>query len=241
MLKKFLKLYFILLLFTISLNAQEKITLTTFTNSGMGYIPQAILKELYTRLGYEIEIREFPGRRAIDISNSGLSDGEVFRVPMIRNKYPNLLMIPVPLISIKFAAFVRDEDKDILKFNNFDDFKHYDVSTMRGYIVIENIFREKKKKLNVLNTYKQLLLTLKSKRYDVSIITYFDGLNALKRLKLDGITILKPFVSEMPVYHFVHKKNAHMIPKLTAMLEKMKEEGVFDQIEKDVISNLTQR
>ena len=220
-----------------NLNAKEKIYLTTFKNSGMGHVQQQILKELYTRLGYDLEIVELPGRRAIMMSNSGESDGEVARVPMVRQKFKNLMMIPIPLHNIKFALFVT-EDKKHIKINNYDELMKYDVVTMRGYIIIEKLFKERNKELKVLNTYKQILLTLKSHRADVALLTYLDALNSLKFHNIKGLKLLKPFVGEMPVYHFVHKKNKHLIPKLTKMLEKMEEEGRLKEIENEVIKKL---
>ncbi len=42
---------------------------------------------------------------------------------------------------------------------------------------------------------------------------------------VDSVRILEPSIEKIPLYHYVHKKNADLIPKLTRVLEKMTDDG----------------
>ena len=235
--KKFTYVLLFLLLLVTNLNAKKKMKFTTFTNSGMGQVQQMIIKELYSRLGYEVEILELPGSRALDMSNAGLSDGEVARVPMILKKFKNLIMIPTPLHEIHIAAFVKEENKSF-KILNYDDLAKYNVVTMRGYKTVEETFIKKNMKLNVVSNYDQIFLTLNSNRYDVGILTYLDGLNTLKNLKMTNIKVMKPFITNIPVYHFIHKKHKELVPEISKMLKDMKDRGVLKEILQKITKDL---
>ena len=57
-----------------------------------------------------------------------------------------------------------------------------------------------------------------------------NALYEIERFNLREIKELSPPVHYKEVFHYLHKKNAHLIPRLTAILGKMKSSGRMEQI-----------
>ena len=53
--------------------------------------------------------------------------------------------------------------------------------------------------------------------------------NALQR-----IAILEPPIQRDPLFHYLHKKHATIVPKMTAVLQEMADEGRIQSITEEV-------
>ena len=79
---------------------------------------EEILIEAYARIGISVTTLEFPGERALQMSNSGAADGEVNRIRGIGNKYTNLRLVPVPINALEGIVFTTDPEIKILNWES---------------------------------------------------------------------------------------------------------------------------
>ncbi len=87
--------------------AQDRLVISTFpdTNSNVAAKSLKIVREAYRKIGIEIEMRYLPGERAIGSANSGITDGELFRIEGMSEEYSNLVPVSVPICTAETVAY----------------------------------------------------------------------------------------------------------------------------------------
>lgn len=211
-----------LILFVIysSAIAQDKLIISTGANAPVTRIAENILKQAYHSLGIEVVIAKYPDLRSLISSNAGLADGELMRIRGIDTEYPNLLIVPIPLLQLKGVAYTKDVDLQIV---GFESLKPYRVAIQRGIKFAE--YGTDGMKRTILNTLEHAFFLLHKKRVDAVITTYIEGIETLNRLQYEGIKALEPPLITINLYHYLHKRNRALVPKITAALQEMQENG----------------
>ena len=71
---------------------------------GTGQLPSikqtkisATIQSAYRKLGFSTKLVNYPWRRSLVMANEGQIDAELARIPGLSKRYPNLIMVPVPL------------------------------------------------------------------------------------------------------------------------------------------------
>ncbi|WP_024954664.1 substrate-binding periplasmic protein [Sulfurospirillum arcachonense] len=221
--------FFLFITFNISYTKEVQIT-TLDTQTIILEKTEKIMSEAYKQLELTMKIKKFPARRSLKIANSGQVDGELYRVKDIDKSYPNLIIVPVSIISLEFVAFSKNEKIDI---KGWESLLPYHVVYMRGVKAIEdrmpdNIFSD------AVKTTKQAFLMLNLGRSDILIAPRQRALVTLKELGLKDIKLLEPPLMTLPLFHYLHKKNRHLVEPLTQILLKMKDNGTIESIIKQI-------
>lgn len=222
----FIKIISILLFLNgvLSLQAEDIYTISTGPeDDGEVLITKPIVIEAYKRIGIEAQVDHHPWARALELSSSGDTDGELHRVKAISSKFESLIIVNEPVLYIDFVAFAK-QDKNIF-IKKWEDLKPYTFTYVRGIKLIESNTQE----MNVepVRDFKTALKLLELDRVDVVLDTYY---NAIKEIELGGYTnfqLSSDYLARIPLYHFVHKRNAHLVPKLEEALREMKKEGII--------------
>lgn len=213
-----------LLMMTGSVYAQEKLFFGTM-DSPLAQIGKKILHEAYQRMGIQIDARILPAERALYMLNGGKFDGEVLRIKGLEEHYPNLRIVPVPVIALEGVVFTKDVTFEI---TGWESLKPYKIGILRG-----SKFAEKGTqgmKVEPVTTYKQVLLKLYLGRNDVAVMDRTNGLTEIRKLNMQGIRILEPPLVTTDLYHYLHKKHENLIPKITQIIQEMVKEGVPKKI-----------
>ena len=187
-----------------------------------------VLREAYGRIGISLKFKYAPTARSIWLANEGFVDGEIHRAEGMGKKYQNLVMVPAPVNFSGVNAITKG-----LKFtvDGWESLRPYRIGIRRGSKRSE----KKTEGMNVVALSKpiQLIQMLNSGRIDVAVasISEFELKKILKRLQEKGesiqnIQILTPPVLRLPVFHYLHKKNSHLVPRLTKILQEMEKEGL---------------
>ncbi len=189
------------------------------------YISMQVLEEAYAKLGIRIELVELPAERALYVSSSGKLDGEVFRIANLHSRYRDLVPVPTAINELEGVVFVKKID---FKVNGWDSLKPYKTGGQVGVKFVE-------RNTSHMNPYmvgsnNQLFKMLDRERIDVAVAAYVNGIKAIKEQKLTSIRALKPPLETYPLYHYLHKKHAHLIDKLNPVLLKMQTSGRIRQI-----------
>ena len=218
-----------------SVNARDKLVFATFENAGMTLVQEPVMREAYRRLGYDIEVRQFPGERSLLMADRGIVDGELARLETVRGMYGNLIMVPAPIHEIKDVVLTKNAD-----FNpaGWESLKPYTALSLRGYKYFEGKFKEHQIKYQLVNRFEDMVKILHAGRYDIGLITMLDGLKTMKDMGIRDLRVLEPPLETFPIYHFLHKKHKNLVPLVSEKLKELKKEGFVEKIEDLVVSEL---
>ncbi len=214
-------------LFT-NLQAQEKLVFSAIPDTPLTDLSTQIISEAYRRIGIEIKVEGFPGERALVQSNAGHADGELIRIEGIEKRYPNLIMIPVSFISFQGVVFSKKLDFPITGWSSL---KPYTIG-----IIIGSKFSEigtTGMRTRRVTRFIQLVKMLNSGRIDVFVESRLNGLRAFQQANIKSFKILEPPLTDLPLFHYLHKKHQNLVPRITNLIIKMKDEGRFKRIRKE--------
>ena len=214
--------------------SQEPLKFARIVNTPDQIVGAEILKLGYERLGIPIEIVEMPGKRALQESSRGRIDGEVHRIFRVGDDYPTLIRVPTPINYIEPTAFAK---KLKLTVSGCNDLKAHRVGIVRGVKHAEDCTRGMEN-VQIVNSSKLLMQILHRDRVDIVITARINGLHQLKKLNLKGIHALSPSLSREPVYHYLHKKHASLLPDITRVLQEMEAEGRIKELRQQAIIEL---
>lgn len=211
---------------------RAKLVFTTFPSSGMEVLFRRILTEAYGRIGLDVKILSVPAERALAMSNQGLSDGEAARVAVIEDTYTNLVRVPTPLYTNVVVGFSKITGLDPAKGWSILD--PYRIGSVLGYKYIEKQTQDHGAH-TLATCYHQLFAMLKNDRLDVALTEYLDVMPSLVGFHFGEIRLLSPPFARNPMYHYLHKKHADLVPRIDAVLARMKEEGRLDAILRETV------
>ena len=195
-----------------------------------------ILEKAYVHAGLEIKPTFVDLQRSLELSNSGQIDGELGRIRKISQTYKNLKIIPVSIIDVEAIAFSKLKD---LRVKKWDDLSQYTLTVVSGTKFIETATKDHHNRM-VVSTFEEAFSRLVNDETQVVVIQKLAGIKMLHERKFKGVEIVSPSLQNLKLYHFVHKKNEHLIPILTPILEKMKRSGEIDYIKQAYLQSITQ-
>jgi len=217
---------------TATLVAKETLVVSGAIGIEPHYQTANVLREAYGRIGISLKFKYSPTARSLWLANEGFVDGEIHRAEGMGQKYQNLVMVPAPVNCSDVNAITKG-----LKFavDGWESLRPYRIGIRRGsYLSVINT-----KGMNVLGLSKpiQLIQMLNSERIDVVVasISQFELKNILKQLQenekpIQNIQILTPPLLRIPVFHYLHKKNSKLVPRLTKVLQEMEKEGLIRKL-----------
>jgi polar amino acid transport system substrate-binding protein len=185
----------------------------------------SLLRQAYGRLGMEIEEVDIPSERGLRMSNEGLLDGEVARVEGLEQTYPNLIRVPVAVLATSVEAIAIDPS---IRVSKWEDLRRYSLCIPHGIKAIE--LPTAGMNAYTVNSGQQIIKMLKVKHCQVGVIasaTWAD----YEDLDWSGIRPVGRLGS-FPLYHYLHKRHADLVPRLSAVLKQMRAEGVIAKIQK---------
>ncbi|OIQ50157.1 Bacterial extracellular solute-binding protein, family 3 [Pseudodesulfovibrio hydrargyri] len=207
--------------------AEHRLVFSTFPAGGMHDLFDHILSEAYARLGYEVELQGYPAERALFMANDGLVDGEAGRVSVVEKNNPNLIRVPTPLYVNRIAILTTDTEIDPAK--GWDQFLSLRTCIRNGYKFLES--RVKGENCHVVSSYEKMMQLLKNGRVDVGLAEFFDILPTLGKVGMGRVRMLCEPMASNPMYHYLNKRHADLVPKIDAVLRDMAAEGRLKAIE----------
>lgn len=192
-----------------------------------------VLREAYGQLGFTVKYIPLPGERSLRTANNGDVDGEVFRVANVEKKYLNLIVVPTPINTLSGIAF----SKRHLPIAGWRSLEPYRIGIQVGIKFAER--GTDAMNPTIVDTNEQLFQMLQADRIDVAVAAYTNGVATIAELGLSGIIALDPPIAEYPLYHYLHKKNAELIPALDAVLLRMEASGRTREIRAGALRELS--
>jgi len=186
-----------------------------------------LYQRLAERLGIAIEIQLLPAERALLNANAGIDDGDVCRVPGIANKYPDLIQVPEAIMPIKLIVFSKNFN---LKVNGFDSLRPYRV----GILIGRKLLEEKVNGVTSLTKFptdQEIIDALENNQIDLGIIEKSQGMHLIQSHA--DIRALQPALFQDNCYLYLNRKHRQLIPKISAELKRMKQDGSLKKILND--------
>lgn len=210
----------------------DTLRFTRRIDSEAGKLGGMILQEAYRRIGHEVKLVDLPGARAIIEANRGNSDGEVVRLKRVLNKFHNLRVVPVPLLLVETSIASKNMS---IKVSGWETAKKYSATTVRGYKSIEK--RLESQANNFASSVESALKMLVYDRIEIVVLSKMDLQKSMRKGNYPNIHIIEPPISEVSLFHMLHKSQEALIPAVSAALKAMKADGSYQQIIDDYLGS----
>ena len=209
--------------------AETKLLYFSSVTNGEPFLSQGVdvLSKAYSCVGdYQIEVILFPAKRALAFANSGDNDGELIR-PKLVGKFENLKRVDVPLFSYELVAVSKIHDA--VPGPSLNDFEKHRVGIIRGFQSTKHI-PDILDSVVYANDGNHLITMLANERIDYAFMMKQAAMKAISTTEFSDLKILIPAIETKWFYHFPHRKNWHLIPKLEDCLRKIAPPKATDSV-----------
>lgn len=202
------------------------ITLSAITNEQTHAAAITILREAYHRIGWSATFDLLPASRALAEADYGSTDGDVARIAGTEDAFPNLVRVPTPIILFQAAAFTKTVGRDIRAWSDLGGLM---VGIIRG-IRYSMIGTEGMDRV-IADDMSHLFRLLDQGRIDVAIAVVRAGIiEAAENFPDRGIHIAGSPIYSAPLYHFLNRRRAELVPSLDAAIRAMKADGSLERL-----------
>jgi ABC-type amino acid transport substrate-binding protein len=180
---------------------------------------------VYKRAGLKAKLSPRPTLRALSIADRGIADAEVGHTEEIMKNYPNLIKVDAQLFTFFGRAYALKPE--IQSFKK-EDLKKYRTGVKRGSYWDQEFI--KGIPVTKVESCNQLFDILMAGRIDIGLCPdgVFNNQSNEQREKHKNIRAIGPPIVALPMYHYVHKKNKHLIPLLEKTIREMVTDGSID-------------
>lgn len=188
----------------------------------------AVSREVFRRLGMDVDFVRMPSERSLRAADSGETDGEGLRVAGLSDTYGNLIQVPEPFVRISFVAFAR-KATSIAVDRGWDSLRPHRVAFITGWKMFEanaSVARSVTK----VNSPEQLFRMLDADRVDLALYTRVGGTTLLRDLGLTSIVALEPSLRDLDMFVYLNRKHEALVPRLAQALREAKRDGTHRRI-----------
>jgi polar amino acid transport system substrate-binding protein len=189
-----------------------------------GFIDQ-LARAMFKRIGVEVEVTAVPTERSLINVNSGLDDGDIFRVAGVEQEYPNLVRIPEKTLDNDFVVFTKRTD---IRIRTWDDLKPYSVAFATGWKPYERNVKMVRE-LTKTPSIQELLPLLENGRADLVLMDRWQGGWIARQQGYTG-HVLEPPLARFEMFMYLNKKHAALVPKAAKALASMKADGSYQKL-----------
>ncbi len=201
--------------FAMQCDFPTKMVFSQILNNGAQTAASKILKQVYENLNICFEVVNLPGNRALELSNSGKTDGEIVRIWDIGVDYPELVRIPTPVMTLYGNAY----SKPPLVLEHLDDLKGRKVGFTRGIkwpeVFLENVINAK------FDNNEDLFEKFIEGSLDVILTTGYEFLVETRKLGMSPKYYSEITLTQFDVYHYVNKKHKPLVDQIDTELKKL--------------------
>lgn len=192
-----------------------------WTNAeGTGFT-NIFVAELFSRLGLKAEVTFNPAAaRALQLADDGSDDGLAARIAGLEKDYPNLVRVPEPIFVNDFIAAGAAPAGGIL---GWDDLRPHSVAYILGWQVFDNNLPAVRELTHAKDS-RQLMGLLKSGRVEYVL---HERWQAEWQARVQGVrlAVQEPPLISTPMYIYLHRRHADLVPRVAAELAAMKAQG----------------
>ncbi len=196
------------------------ITLTRIARGAELSLIEAGLAQAYGSLGWDLRFINVPGERALMMSNEGQADGETARVLGMEAAYPNLHRVECLLLYNKNSVFVYGSKKPVPQSLK-------ELSALKSVGILAG--RKSSEDLTAgwsnvvrLSHFESALTMLRMGRLDAILGRDEDVRGLISMHGLSMADFPSRLLTEVPLYHYLHRKHDRLIPAVASALNRLK-------------------
>lgn len=190
-----------------------------------------IVAEMFGRLGYDARVTVYDSSaRALLQADSGLDDGQALRVKGLEQKYRNLMPVPALLMMNDFVACSM---KAAPASVDWAGLKPFVLTYILGWKVFEDHLTAGHE-VTAAQDGPQMFTMLANGRADICLYERWQALALAERMHLP-VTVLEPPLVRIPMFIYLHRKHAALVPGAAAALQAMREDGTYQAIFQDTL------
>ena len=179
---------------------------------------QALLNEAYRRLGIDAQFIEVPFGRSLIESNRGILDGELARVLLVTEHYPNLVAVPYILFDTDVSIWVNQRRCPGCTLQTVKNLVY-----VRGSVIIQQLLADKASvdtviTVQTVSAAEQMFIEGKA---DAVVFAAY----TIPAEKLTGIPVSQKLILSVPDYHLLHRRHQALVTPLASMLNSLEQEG----------------
>lgn len=196
------------------------------TPDRQGFLDQ-LIAAVFHEVGVEAGVLVYPAasERSLLNANEGIDDGQALRVAGLQKIYPNLIQVPETVIMNDFVAM---SAKHQFATPGWEALKPYSVSYIIGWKIFESNVPPGTAQTPVREA-EQLFTLLARDRVDVVLYERWQGLVQARALGVKA-RVMEPALVSTPMYMYLHKKHAALVPRVAEALDKLKINGTYQRI-----------
>lgn len=185
-----------------------------------------LAKEIYRRIGIDLEVIILPAKRVLENANSGIEDGCLLRIAGLEKYYPNLIQVPETILNSEFVGYTTEVHA---KVTGWESLAPFSVGFVNGWKIFETNVRGVKE-IQKVSSPPQLFQLLMKKRVDIILYERWQGLQLARQMQISDIKTLEPPFVTKKMYMYLHKDHADLVPKVAASLADIKADGTYDKL-----------
>jgi polar amino acid transport system substrate-binding protein len=179
-------------------------------------------------------IRSYPVARSIEMANEGLADAEALRGPGMERDYPDLVEVPEPIVHLEYRVFTLTDPDLSVGWNGLSGKR---VCINLGEKVIEN--RTRGLAREEAHGVDAAFRMLRAGRCEAVIANQF-AWATIDRLDLGHFCAGPAIIESVPLYHYVHRRHAGLVPRLTQALRHLRDDGTIQRTLEPELSRLAE-
>lgn len=176
-----------------------------------------VIQAAAKRAGIRVAMRPLPPQRGMVMANSGELDGAIGRTMLAARDFPDLVPVPEPVFLYAPSAY---SYKQLDVSGGWAALHEHTLCVRRGYTLMEERTRTLPRQR--MDDDASLLRMLRHGGCDVAIM---DRQNKAARAAMvtdRDLHLLQPALEEVPLYLFLHKRHAALVPRLAGALRDLK-------------------
>jgi polar amino acid transport system substrate-binding protein len=184
-----------------------------------------IAQEAMRRAGIAVVAREVPAERALVSAKSGVTDGDVARFEAVGRLYPELVRVPEPSLYYQAYAYAyRRFDVSA----GWDSLRGRTICLRRGIKLYE--MRTAGMSRQVLDDERSLLRMLRSGGCEVALLEDNNPDVRAAMAASPPLYRLTPQLEGAPLYIYLHKRHAALVPRIAQALRQMRADGTLQRM-----------
>lgn len=240
------RLFMVLLAFlamgTVSVRAQNSVvTFKLNTSVTEPYTTPAhdgfldrLMAEAFRRLGHKAEITVYEAsERALINANRGLDDGALPRIKGLEAQYENLLRVPEKVMDTEFVGYTLGAP---FATDGWESLRSRQLAYILGWKIFENNLDASYPAVRVRDP-QQLFGMLRLGRAEVVLYERWQGLAQAKAENL-RVHVLEPPLARSEQFLYLHRRHAHLVDRLAAVLAEMKRDGTYRRLHDATVKHL---
>jgi len=207
--------------------ADKKLVLSGFEAPGLTPVARSYLEKAYKELGMTVDVVLTEPSRALVNSTGGVTDGEVVRIGVVGDRYPTLVRVDVPLLSVATFGYTnRPEARHMSQ----QDLKSLRAGHVRGAVFGE-IAARGFAEIWSADEPEQLFKMMQQGRLDLVFVRETRAKEMVRRFGLTDVYPVPSSRKDYPFFHYLHKRHSGLVPRVEKALRKVlsEEERTSDE------------